>query len=149
MTVRVRYLRHRHLERLRHSRQFLAWLEAQATRLSTEVEVIFDRLLSGGTSSQIENLSGEYPNIDVDPSITGTAEVGETLTADEGTWNGSPTSYSFQWLRGTVPIAGADEDTYVIVEDDVGEQLAVLVTATNALGSVSALSDPTSVVTES
>lgn len=149
MTVRVRCLRHRHLERLRHSRQFLAWLEAQATRLSTEVEVIFDRLLSGETSSQIENLSGEYPNVDVDPSITGTAEVGETLTADEGTWNGSPTSYSFQWLRGTVPIAGADEDTYVIVEDDVGEQLAVLVTATNALGGVSALSDPTSVVTES
>ena len=149
MPVRVRYLRHRHLERLRHSRQFLAWLEAQATRLSTEVEVIFDRLLSGETTAKVEGLVGEYPNIDADPSITGTATVGETLTADEGDWNGSPTSYSFQWLRGTVPIAGADEATYVVVEDDVGEQLAVLVTATNDLGSASALSDPTSVVTES
>ena len=33
------------------------------------------------------------------PTVTGTATVGQTLTASNGTWSNSPTSYSYAWLR--------------------------------------------------
>ena len=33
------------------------------------------------------------------PTITGTARVGDELTATEGMWTGNPTSFAFQWQR--------------------------------------------------
>ena len=33
------------------------------------------------------------------PTVTGTASVGQTLTAENGTWANSPTAYQYQWLR--------------------------------------------------
>ena len=37
-------------------------------------------------------------NIDP-PTITGTARVGEVLTAQNGTWENSPTTFQYRWLR--------------------------------------------------
>ena len=37
-------------------------------------------------------------NIDP-PTITGTARVGEVLTAHNGTWDNAPTNYRYRWLR--------------------------------------------------
>ena len=36
------------------------------------------------------------------PLVSGTAEVGRTLTSTTGTWSGA-TSYAYQWLRCTTP----------------------------------------------
>jgi hypothetical protein len=87
------------------------------------------------------------------PSIAGTPQVGQTLTAATGTWTGGPTSFGFQWQRcnasgaSCVDIAGATGGTYVVVSADAGATIRVVVTATNAAGSASAPSAPTTIVT--
>ena len=82
------------------------------------------------------------------PTISGTVEVGETLLATTGTWNGNPT-YSFQWQRvnaNAVNIPGATGISYVVTADDCDHMLRVVVTATNNSGSASAASLDTIVV---
>ena len=66
------------------------------------------------------------------PTISGTAQVGQTLTATTGTWTNSPTSFTYQWNRAGTPIAGATASTYVPVTADIGNTLTVSVTAANS-----------------
>jgi hypothetical protein len=88
-----------------------------------------------------------------EPSISGTAAVGNRLTANRGEWVGDqPITYAFQWLRcnaqgeDCAEIPGASDNTYVVADADVGRTLRVRVTARNDAGSRSALSNPTGVV---
>ena len=86
------------------------------------------------------------------PTITGTAKVGQTLTAGDGTWSNTPTSYAYQWLRcngggnSCVNVANGTQKTYTLVGVDAGNTMRVRVTATNADGSASAQSDQTAAV---
>ena len=88
--------------------------------------------------------------------VSGTAEVGQTLTADPVGWSNQPTSYLYQWDRcsgGTcTAINGATGSTYAPVAADVGDTLVVYITGAidpgtsyGAVGSAS-LSYPTSTV---
>ena len=83
------------------------------------------------------------------PTISGTAKVGSTLTANDGTWSNSPASFAYQWQRcasdGTScgDITGASSKTYVPVTGDVGHALRVVVTATNSDGHSAATSGAT------
>jgi len=87
------------------------------------------------------------------PTITGTPQVGQTLTANNGTWSNTPTSFAYQWLRcnaagaSCVNVANGTQKTYTLVGADATHTMRVRVTATNADGSASAQSDPTAVVT--
>jgi subtilisin family serine protease len=87
------------------------------------------------------------------PTISGTPDVGQTLTASPGTWKESPTAYSYQWLRcdarggACTPIPFATTSSYVPVEADIRSTLRVAVMATNAAGSsLAATSSPTATV---
>jgi hypothetical protein len=86
------------------------------------------------------------------PTITGTPQVGQTLTAGNGTWSNSPTSFAYQWLRcngggnSCASIANATQSTYTLVGADAGSTMRVRVTATNADGSTSAQSAQTAAV---
>ncbi|MDQ6867125.1 MAG: right-handed parallel beta-helix repeat-containing protein [Pseudomonadota bacterium] len=62
-------------------------------------------------------------------------QVGQTLTATNGTWTNSPTSFTRQWKSAGTVISGATASTYVPVSGDIGNTLTVSVTATNASGS--------------
>jgi hypothetical protein len=61
-------------------------------------------------------------------------EVGRTVTCDPGVWTGAP-SFTFQWLRDGVPVAGATAQSYQLAPADAGTAIVCRVTATNAAGS--------------
>lgn len=80
------------------------------------------------------------------PSVTGTAKVGEQLTADPGTWSMGGLAYAYQWLRGGTPVAGATGATYTATVDDLGKALSVAVTASRTGATPgTATSDPVTI----
>lgn len=84
----------------------------------------------------------------VAPSISGTPQVGATLTGSAGTWTGTPTpTPTYQWDAAGVPISGATAITYVPVSGDVGKTITFIVTETNTAGFASATSAATAAVT--
>jgi hypothetical protein len=89
----------------------------------------------------------ERPINETLPTITGTAQVGQTLTASTGTWAGrAPITYTFQWLRAGVAVPGATAATYTLTVADQGAAMEVRVQGQNSLGTGIATSQPTSPV---
>lgn len=86
------------------------------------------------------------------PTISGTAQVGEQLTANEGSWTGAPDRYTYQWQQcdaagsGCAAIAGATGKIYGVRSADLGRTLRVAVTAINPRGRTTATSAQTGVV---
>lgn len=87
------------------------------------------------------------------PVVSGQPYVGKTLTASKGSWQNSPTGYTYQWARcddkgnGCGTIDGATASSYVAASADLNHTLEVLVTATNAAGTVGPVnSKPTSAI---
>jgi hypothetical protein len=76
------------------------------------------------------------------PTISGTPQQGDTLTASDGTWTGdTPMTFSCAWSDGTHGCS----DT--LSASDVGQNITVTVTATNDAGSAGATSTPVGPVT--
>lgn len=59
------------------------------------------------------------------PTISGTAKVGKTLTAKVKTWKPTPTSVSWQWNRNGVAIPGATKSKYKLTRGDKGTKITV------------------------
>lgn len=88
------------------------------------------------TSNSIGPVAGIAPSFTVDPVLSGTPAVGETLTVTNGTAGGTPAAtFARAWLRDGTEIAGATGTTLVLTEDDVDSLISVRVTATNSAGS--------------
>ena len=68
------------------------------------------------------------------PTVTGQAVYGSTLTADPGQWSPAVATFAYQWLRDGVPIGGAVASAYTAGLDDLGKTLAVRVTAGDGSG---------------
>lgn len=64
----------------------------------------------------------------VKPKISGTAKIGETLTANPGTWKPAEAVLTYQWYRSGKKIKGATSSTYLLVSKDKGKKLTVKVT---------------------
>lgn len=85
------------------------------------------------------------------PQVSGTLQVGQTLTGSVGTWNGSP-SFGYAWQRcnalggACAPIPGATAPTYTLTPGDLGATLSFVVTARNSAGSQAATAPTTAAV---
>ena len=91
------------------------------------------------------------PTLVTAPAVTGTPQLGKTLTAVPGVWAGAPPiTLSYQWERcGPAPcvdVPGATGTTYAPDPADVGSTLRVRETAANEIGSSSAASAATAPV---
>lgn len=88
--------------------------------------------------------NGSAPSMVVRPAVSGAAIVGHVLRARLGTWAGSsPLAYAYQWQacrRTCTDVAGATGTNYRLRNGDRGARIRVEVTASNALGSASAVS---------
>ena len=86
---------------------------------------------SGCTSPLVPQNSGGT-NL---PTVSGTAQVGQTLTGTNGIWTNNPTSYRYMW---TWEDCGTDNTrtaiTTVPLTSDIGHQLCFSVWARNASG---------------
>ncbi|MET0819329.1 MAG: CHAP domain-containing protein [Aeromicrobium sp.] len=66
------------------------------------------------------------------PVVSGSAKIGQRLSATSGTWSRSDVTLGYQWFSGANSIAGATASTYVAQAGDVGQPLTVRVTASRA-----------------
>jgi hypothetical protein len=96
--------------------------------------------------------SGAPPTVVSSPTISGTPQEGQTLSASTGTWSNSPTSFAYQWSfcssdGSCSPFSsGNGLATYTLSLVDVGYTVRVTVTASNSFGSGSSASASTAVV---
>ena len=74
------------------------------------------------------------------PSISGTTRVGQTLTANPGTWSGTaPITFSYQWIRCSSQLSNCVNTSvharrYGLGSADRGRRLVVVVTGRNRDG---------------
>jgi hypothetical protein len=109
---------------------------------------------STGTSAatSVVTTEGGKPANSSAPTISGTAVVGATLTANTGKWVGDePITYSYGWLRcdgdgNACKATGKTAKTYKVVQADAAKRLRVKIIARNSRGSGDAFSLPTAVV---
>ena len=96
------------------------------------------------TSEVTEAVAGatNSPAIGV-PAIIGTAQVGETLTADTSSISDvdglTRATFTYQWLADGTEIQGATGSTYAPETDDVGKAITVQVSFTDDAGNAETL----------
>jgi Putative amidase domain/PKD domain/Concanavalin A-like lectin/glucanases superfamily/WD40-like Beta Propeller Repeat len=131
----------------------LYWMSRDASTLfgagSMQDLALYDTTLSSGTILEhYEHGEDTYKVANTTaPSIEGTVEDGQTLTANPGVWSGaSPITYAYQWQScdaygvGCEDIEGATASTYTLSSGDLETILRVMVTATNPGGTAEATS---------
>jgi hypothetical protein len=93
---------------------------------------------------------GASPQAAAQGTVTGTLQVGKTLTVDPGNWTGTtPITFTYRWQRcdtggHCADITGATTQTYVAAVTDIGYRLRALVSGRNSVGSDSLYSNLTS-----
>ncbi len=113
------------------------------------VENFFQDAVAIGTSPSAlmwGTLLPEAPVSKTSPEVRGSSVEFQTLSTSNGTWTGTPTSYSYQWQRCTPSsgkcsnIEGATSNSYKTTAADVGYTVQAVVTASGPGGFGSATS---------
>ena len=86
------------------------------------------------------------------PEVSATPQQGQAVAASPGSWQNSPTKFTYEWLQcdpmgaNCSPVPDAMGSSYTPGPGDVGHTLRVKITAANAGGSVSVISAQSEVV---
>lgn len=144
-TPRIRHLRHRLFDRVRHSQRLQAWLLKQADRLSITTREVFE-MLRNSSALAVEKAepAGTAPTNLTPPYISGATSVGNLKMGNAGTWDGEPV-LTFRWLLDGVAVDGQTGGQIAssnFTEDDIGKDLVFEVTGTNDFGTLVVESDP-------
>ena len=112
--------------------------------LQDDIETMRKKAGEGGVSENDEgnNNGGGLPVVTGIVTISGSAQVGQALTAVTDALDGSG-AISYQWKRGGTNV-GANSNTYTVQAADVGYTITVTVKRTGHSGSI--MSEPTAVV---
>jgi hypothetical protein len=124
--------------------------------VDSSVRVVVTASNAGGSTSAASTAGAAVeaaapPTNVTPPSISGTAQANETLTADPGGWSGWPTALAYSWQQSAdggqtfSDIPDASGSTYTPGVAEIGLHLRVTVNATNASGdgtAVSAMTGP-------
>ncbi len=126
----------------------LTFAEAEKT-ISVRVSFTDDRgnaeSLTSAATEAVSATSQQQANSPAtgQPTISGTAQVGQTLTADtsgiadeDGL---ADVSYSYQWQADGADIAGATGDTYTLADAEEGQAITVTVSFTDDAGNAESL----------
>ena len=122
------------------------------------IRVVVTATNSGGATSQHSSPTVQITRLRPDnttrPVLTGTAQVGATLSTSTGSWDNVPDGYTYAWKRCTTialdsctTIAGASSMSYTLTAADIGQHIRAYVTATNSGGSATAYTYPSATVT--
>jgi hypothetical protein len=135
------------LVELRLDRVFVELIEAATHPIAPSVTSRYAGAIA-------KHIATELSPIDISvPTITGTTQQGQTLTATAGTWTAPDATFAYQWQQcdaagaNCVDVAGATAQSYAVTPADVGKTLHVVVKATNRFGAAAAPSAPSAVVT--
>ena len=110
---------------------------------------------SSAATAVIASSTPAAPSSTAAPAVTGSPTQGSALTTSNGSWSGTPTSYTYAWQdcntsgAGCATISGATSSSYTLGAGDVGSTVRSVVTAKNGGGNASASSAVTAVVTGS
>jgi Polysaccharide lyase len=125
-----------------------------ATATSGASAVVTTRITATtSTSTATTTTSSVPPSNTAPPTISGTPQQGQTLTAAPGSWSGTaPFRYAYQWKRcdaagaSCAAISGATSTAYLLTSAEVSSTIRVSVTASNSVGSATASSAATATV---
>ena len=95
----------------------------------TPVKADYPTTTFARTSAPTANV-GALMTVTPAPTISGTAVVGNTLTAVNGAWTPSSVAFTYQWKRGGTAISGATSSSYTLVAADLNYSISVTVVAT-------------------
>jgi hypothetical protein len=108
---------------------------------------------SSATSGATDVVSAaKAPVNTTSPQVSGTAKVGEQLSASTGSWTGGVRSYAYQWQRcdanggSCQSVNDATAKVYGVRTIDAANTMRVVVSATNLAGSTNASSAATGLV---
>jgi hypothetical protein len=82
------------------------------------------------TSAAITGKPGAGPVATKAPVVSGTGQVGSTLTSTATQWDRAGTATTLQWVRNGQPITGATSATYTLVAGDLNNAIALEATGT-------------------
>ncbi|MGC3995125.1 MAG: hypothetical protein QM779_13590 [Propionicimonas sp.] len=83
------------------------------------------------TSATVKVAKGTFTTAPV-PTVSGDAVAGGVLTADPGTWDPTPTKFSYQWYVAGKAIKKATKATFTVASSQAGKEIVVRVKATRS-----------------